>query len=292
MKSTIRSAFFLLVLSSLGGTAARADEVVVVMSSKLDAYQQALEGFQEAFGGAVPAMGVADPLRLPNDVRIVVAFGGKAAQAKYPKNIALVYCMAPAIKLEQSGRFGPSVQIQMLPRADAVLLRFKDIQPTMKRLAVLWASDSLEEYAEGLREASAAAGIKIFSERLDGPDEIPERLRAINGKVDALWLSPDPLLVNAQTFSVIKEFSWSNNIPFYAPTAALTEKGAAASISSSYREIGRAAAQAVRRLLSGTSAGSTIYPEKADVTVNLSAAARSGLRIENEAARRADRVIP
>lgn len=281
-----------LVLMVLSG-AADAQEVAAVLSAEIGPYREAYEGLQEFLGRSVPSIPITEGSpRISLETRVIVAFGGRAAQWNYPDRVVLVYGMAPGTTLGLRGRQGLSIEVNILPHAETVLARLKEMQPSLKRLAVLWSSKSVEDYLKEARRASQSVDIEIISERLGGPAELPDRLRNLFGKIDALWLLPDPVLVNSQTFSIIKEYSWSNRIPFYAPTAGFVQQGATASVSTGFREIGRAAALAAKGVLSGEPAQGMVYPEKAEVIINLKAAANTGLDLSKEVLRRADKVLP
>lgn len=272
---------------------ARAQEVVVVLSAELGPYREAFEGFQEALGHTVsPILLSEGSPRISPETRVVVAFGGKAAQWDYPDRVALIYAMAPGTKLEPRDRKGFSIEVGILPRAGLILSRLKELQPPLKRLAILWSSKAVEDYLDEIRKAAEPIGLEVSSERLGGPGDLPDRLRALFGKIDAFWLLPDPPLVNSQSLSILKEYSWSNDIPFYAPTAGFVQQGATASISSSFREIGRAAGAAARRALAGDLVQGTVYPDKTEVTVSAKSAEAAGLQIPREALQKADKVLP
>jgi hypothetical protein len=270
-----------------------ADDVVAVLSADLAPYREALGGLQEVLNRPVPLIPMTEGNpRLSLETRVVIAFGGKAAQREYPDRVVLIYGMAPGTTLGLKDRKGLSIEVNILPRAETVLVRLKEIHPGLKRLAVLWSSKSVEDYLQEVRKASASIGIEILSERLDGPADLPNRLRSLFGKSDALWLLPDPVLVNAQNVSILKEYSWSNRIPFYAPTAGFVKQGATASVSSSFREIGRIAGMTAKRGLSGDWTQGMVYPETAEVTINLEAAIHAGLQISKEVLQKADKVLP
>ena len=270
-----------------------AQEVVAVLSAELGPYREAFEGFQEALGRPVPSLPMTEGTpRISLETRVVVAFGGKAAQWDYPDRVVLIYGIAPGTKLGLRDRKGLSIEVNILPRAATVLARLKEMQPNLKRLAILWSSKSVEDYLKEVRRESGSIGMDILSERLNGPAELPDRLRSLFGKTDAIWLLPDPVLVNAQNVSILKEYSWSNRIPFYAPTAGFVQQGATASVSSSFREVGRAAGLAAREVLSGEWMQEIIYPGKTEVTINVKAAEKAGLEIPKEALEKADKVLP
>jgi len=269
-----------------------AQEVMAVLSSDLRPYEEALSGFEEAFGNRVPRLNLAtEQLVVRGQSRIVVAFGGKAALADYPNSVTLIYCLAPGTQLPSNERHR-SIKIHMLPRADVVVKRLNGIQPALKKLAVFWSADAMSNYL-GSYELSASGNFEVLSERIEDPDGLPVRLRAaLQQGVDGLWLPPDPLLINAQRFGVLKAFCLSNAIPLYVPTAGLVEKDAVASVSTSFRQIGQTAGQVARRVHEGQSVDSVIYPSEMEVFINLNAAKETGLHLSAEILSNADKVMP
>ena len=161
----------------------------------------------------------------------------------------------------------------------------------MSNLATLSVLDLPGGYLDSLRQAALGRGIEIHNERLDDADDLPERLRQLARRgIDALWLPPDPLLINVNTFAVFREFSRANGVPFYAPTAGFVEAGAVAAVAPSFREIGVVAASATLDLLAGVVGNTEVYPAHGETTVNLEAARRAGLS-EDDVRRVADRLI-
>jgi putative tryptophan/tyrosine transport system substrate-binding protein len=274
-------------------SAASSDEVIAVLSSDAGPYWEAYLGLVEALGSKPPSFNLAageQPV-FTKDTRVVVAFGGKAALLRYPAHASVVYCMAPGMSAVPSSRRAPFTKVHMHPPAPVLAEHIKEIQPSLRRLGVLWQSTSFQSLMESLPDAFSAKDVEVVVQRVDGIDDLPGRLRAFKGKVDALWIPPDPLLVNTQSFTLLKEFSWANNVPFYSPTAGLTEIGAAASVSISFEQNGRAAGGAVRRILAGEVVPEA-YAGKVEIVINRSAAENSGLKLSPEILRKADKVIP
>jgi hypothetical protein len=288
---------FLIVAALLGAgpkTDAYAQEVVAVLSSELRPYLEAYEGFEEKMGRPVPSVNLnAGRPEIGRNTRVVVAFGSKAVIEDYPEHVALVYCMAPGAEIETSDRQMPIVAVHMLPEPQIVVARLKFIQPALKRLAVLWILGAMDGYVEQLRQAAAKIGVELLVEHLDSAADLPNRLRALAGAgVDALWVPPDPLLINAQNFAVLKDFSWANDAPLYVPTAGLVESGGVASVGTSFRQIGQTAAAVTLRVLQGQNVAAAVYPKRAETTLNTAAAARTGLNISAQILQEMDRVLP
>lgn len=271
---------------------AHSQTVVTVTGSDLAPYKEALAGFGESFGGTVPAvaMGGNGP-QIHSQTRIVVAFGGRAARARYPNDVTVIYCLAPGIRIDPAGRRGAVIRIDMLPAPRTVLERLREIQPGLKRLAVLWVSETFGSYVREM-QAVAPAGLTVRSERVTGPGEVPDRLRSLRADAEALWAPLDPALLNASTLMVLRDFSEATRIPLYAPSVGLLEQAGVASVGASFRQIGRAAAEAARQALQGGEVGEHMFPGTSETVISRAAADRIGMRIPADALRKVDRVIP
>lgn len=289
MPKTVARLLIALLFAAAAG-AARAQEVVAVLSSDQRAYRETFESFQAAFGKAVPVLALGE--NVPAETKVVAAFGGKAAVQRYAGRVTLIYAIAPGLRVGRSTHDGRSIKIMMEPEPGILLGSLNAIQPKLKRLAVLWSSVSRTAGAAHLIETGAERGVAVSAERLEEPGDLPERLRELHGKVDAIWLAPDPLLINARNFEIIKRFSYDNDIPFYVPTEGLAEQGAPAAVSVTYAEMGRTMAVAAKAALGGAASPAEIYSPKIRVSVNRTAAAEASLSVPAEALQAADKVFP
>ncbi|MFI5361022.1 MAG: ABC transporter substrate binding protein [Elusimicrobiota bacterium] len=265
------------------GAIVEAQEIVAVLSAAPGPYEAAYDSFQKSFGSAVPAFRLPkERIELGPKTRVVVAFGGEAAVQAYPKNVTVIACLAPGLS-ESSPHAGPFVFVAMKPPAPVLLMQMKRLQPRLKRLTVLWNAAYTGSYLNDLRSAAAAQGIEIDAVRIADPGGVPDALRGLAPKPDALWLAPDPELINPVSFQTIKQFSWDNGIPFYAPTAGLTAAGAAAAVSITPQEIGREDADLSRQALTGKALPDFAVSNTAELTVNPESAAKAGLKLTPEA---------
>lgn len=246
---------------------ARAQEVAAVLSSDLSAYREALAGFEAAYGSTVPVLSAAARIRLSTGTRVVVAFGVKAALKTYPKNVVLVYCLAPTADLEPAGP-PRAVYVPMVPRPRGLLARLKKAQPSLKVLAVVWQDPSRADYIARLERRADALGLSVLSLQIDGVDELPARLREARDDFDAVWLLPDPQIVTPESFSILRGFSRSTGAPFYAPTEALARRGASGVITVSFREIGRAAAKAAAAAAAGQALDDLLFADDPEVVLS------------------------
>lgn len=263
-----------LLLALPGGAAA---ETAAVLSSGGGAYIEAFSAFQAAYGSEVAHYDLSDGKpKLTPQTRTVAAFGGKAAIYPYPPGTRVVYCMAPGIFLKQ-GDLAAAVKISLIPNFDTILARLKSIQPDLKTLKVLWMAPDFGQFAGAIAKAGAAHGIQMMSIRVQDPSDLPSILRREMQGMDAFWLPPDPLLITPENLLILREFSWSNGIPFYGSTKGMTREGAAASVGLSFRDMGAAAAAAALKLEAGETLPEVVFPDKEEITLNATAAKRCRL---------------
>ncbi len=268
---------------------AAAQEVVAVLASEQRAQRETFESFLAVFGKPVPVVPMGE--EIPAAAKVVVAFGGKAAIQRYPGRVTLIYAIAPGLVVGPETHDGRSIKVMMEPESAALLTALLALQPRLKRLTVLWSSANRAPAVARLAKMGAARGIAVDADRLEHARDLPDRLRRLEGKVDAIWLPPDPLLINENNFETIKQFSYDNNIPFYAPTEGLAEHGAIAALSISSKEMGRQAAVAAKSVLDGGEVAAELYSEKIRVTVNRAAAEQAELTVPAEALNSADKVL-
>jgi ABC-type uncharacterized transport system substrate-binding protein len=217
----------------------------------------------------------------------LAAFGSQAALREWPANVILVTCLAPGALRT---RRGPMIRVDLLPDETILVDRLKKLMPRLKVLRVLWSSAFEETEVDDLADAAAARGVKVLSQRVPEPSRLPRSIRAFADSADALWLMPDPALVNAENFAVLREYAAATRTPFFAPTDGLAEKGATATLATSFRDAGRAAAAALKARLRGESERDHVHPDRIVVTVNAAAARAVGLDLG--AASGVDRTIP
>ncbi len=285
----MRVLLFAVLAPALAG-AARAQEVVAVIGAENRTSRETYESFQASYGRAIPVLPPGQAI--PAETRVVAAFGGKAALRRYPRRVALIYAISPGVLVDRGASGGPAIKIMMEPEAGALLERLSALQPRLKRLAVLWSGPARAGSAQRLADAGAARGMAVSAERLEVPGDLPDRLRELKGKVDAIWLPPDPLLINAGNFETIKRFSYDNNIPVYAPTMGLAEQGATAGVSVSAEEMGRTMAGAAKAAAEGSAFPGEIYSARLHVSINREAAAEAELAVPDAALKAADKVLP
>jgi putative tryptophan/tyrosine transport system substrate-binding protein len=272
---------------------ASGQSVRAVLSADSRPYQDMWEGFREELGrdaavsvAGAPGSGDVGP------ARVVVTFGTGAALQEYPGSVKVIMAMAPSVEGRRRGK-GLAPHIAMTPDPRILLSNLRMLQPGLKRLALVWKSEFYgAQYLTLLRDAGKGAGVEITSVEIGDAADIPDQLRALYGRVDAIWMPPDALVMSESTFLVFRDYSLSNRIPLYVPIPSLADHGATASVGVSFRDLGRAAARRAKQALDGDEQTELSFAEPAETVLNLGSATKVGLAVDAETLKKLTRVIP
>lgn len=254
-----------------------AQEAAVVLAKGSGLYFEASLAFQKALGRPVQVYDLAAGApSLPRSLKAAAAFGSKAAALKYPAGAKLIILLAPGYTPPAGSR---ATVVSAFPEPAQALAAYKSLQPGLARLAVFYRGEPGSGYAAELARAAARLGLEIIPVPLAAPERFPDALRALD-RADAFWLLPEPALINKTSLKVLSEFSCAHKLPFYAPSAGLTELGAAASFAPGVDEAAAAAADAVTRALAGEALPATLYAPRSSLTVNEAFSRRCGLPVK------------
>ncbi len=291
MRSMARSgragmgAAVLAMLVSLAPGLARAGEVLVVRSSDLAAYKAVEKAFVASFDGNVKLVSLADPAAaagLPAAVPgadLVLAVGqeaAKAAAAARPK--ALLVALVPA-----SQKIGLEHK-QLLPMfvpAPVQLKAFRAALPSLKRVGLLYDPSLSQVLAGEYAAAATAAGLAVVKSEVTSREAVAGAARALMPQVDALWLIPDTTVISAESFKFLVQSSVAAKVALLGFSEGMTRAGALVSVEATHAEIGKLAAAAAKRILSGGAAA----PEApaGSVFLNAKTAAMLGLTLPQAA---------
>ena len=127
--------------------------------------------------------------------------------------------------------------------------------------------------------------------RCPPPPKSLQRLKSLIGKVDAIYIPTDNTVVSALE-SVIKVGD-DNDVPIFAGDTDSVERGAIATASFDYYEVGRQTGDMVARILDGENPGDipVELAKTVDLAVNLKAAETMGVTVPDTIKNTADQVF-
>ncbi|OGR44171.1 MAG: hypothetical protein A2X28_01340 [Elusimicrobia bacterium GWA2_56_46] len=262
-------------------TPARAGEaplIAAILSSELTPYQKARQGLEKTLAGrAILRYTLAKDTEtiLPQNIRIAVTFGARAAQTALPGKTAHIIAIAPAML--PTPRANREIRIEMLPEAGEMVARIRGIQPELRVLVAFWASETSRDYIKQMTDSGRTAGLEVRSYQTADGSVLSSALRTGVVIGSSIWIPPDPLLINSENFEILRGYSVKNSVPLYVPTEGLAGNGGTVSIAPSFEEIGRLAGEASISLLEGRSVPDNIYPEKLEIVINAASARQCGI---------------
>jgi putative ABC transport system substrate-binding protein len=275
---------------------AAAVEIVILKSSDLTAYNEAVEGFKSAAprsavyteydlrGDLERGKQLARKIRT-SDSSLVVAVGLKAALAAKLEivDIPILYMMIldpMKYHLAAANMTGVLLEIPM-DRQFKVLRAFL---PSLRRIATLYDPGKT---AAKLKEAEPRAAVHEFLLRgfpVEDEKAVPQQLRALLSESEALWLIPDSTVLTDESIRFILESALAKQVPVLGFSSELTRLGALLSMSIDYSEVGRESGLLARRILNGEHPLrlKPVSVQRIKITVNQKTARYLGIPIPKE----------
>jgi putative ABC transport system substrate-binding protein len=127
----------------------------------------------------------------------------------------------------------------------------KSALPGVKTLGLLYSPGQGKRNAEEYETAAKAAGLRVVAVPVAERSGVAEAARGMVGKVDALWLLPDSVVISADTFKFMVQLSLGSKLPLIGFSEAMARAGAVVSFEPDFGEIGRKLASSAKRVLSG-----------------------------------------
>jgi len=279
-------------------------DIVVLKSSDIAAYNQAVAGFRAEMGEAASlteydlvgdvARGkkMARKLR-GSDAGLVVAVGLKAAlvaKVELP-DLPIIYCMV--LDPEKHDLRGPNLSgISLRVPMERQFSTMRSLLPKLKSVGVLYDPDKTGPLIEEARRLAGRSGIELVDRQVRSEKDLPGALRSLTGKIEALWLVPDSTVLTEESIRFVLGTSLDHNIPVIGFSSEFVRNGALAGLSISPEDIGRQVGVLTKRTMNGSNSSlpATVPPDRIRLAVNLKTAKYLGLALSPELIGRADEV--
>jgi putative tryptophan/tyrosine transport system substrate-binding protein len=217
--------------------------------------------------------------RATSDIPIVFAAVGDPVGAGVVESLARPGGNATGLSLQQTDAAGKRIEL------------LREVVPDLRHLAIIANSDNPSGLLD-MREAQAATkvlGLEAVMSEIRLPQDIAPAFAALNGRVQAIYVCNDPVLV-------------TNRVPILAlgmrlPTMFLArdyvEVGGLMSYGPNFPDLFRRAADLVDKILRGAKPAElpVEQPTKFELVINLNTAKAFGLTIPPSLLARADEVI-
>jgi putative ABC transport system substrate-binding protein len=259
-----------LILGSVRPAAAEY-RIAVVLSSRMQPYVEALHGFRDTIGAAVPVHGpkcityaevkeyvlTEEPTRaslrreiLAGQPDLLVAIGTNALTFLRGTDIPIVYLMVPypaGIINNRTNITGINLQISPA-RQLAVLLA---AVPDLKNFGMIYDPRRSGPMLKEIEAAAREKNITLIAKQARKSSAVQVLLTEMTGRIDCFWMLPDLTVVTPQTVELILLFSLESRIPIFSFSTKYLTRGAAFAVTFDTYDLGRNAAVMVMKILAG-----------------------------------------
>ncbi len=167
------------------------------------------------------------------------------------------------------------------------------ITPQAKRIGAIYNAGEANSVTliQLLKQEATTRGMTIVEATVAGSSEVATAARSLVGRSDAIYIPTDNTVASALE-SVI-QIGINNKLPVYAGDNDSVAKGAIASLSFNYYDVGRQTAQLVMRVFKGEKPGEIAVesPTKLELHVNPKSAQAMGVKIPESVLSEAAKVI-
>ena len=270
-------------------------KVAIIKAESLECFDEVVQGFKEEIGDEMELYEY-DMLGEPGNagrireiVRLrgfegIFAVGALAALTVKHMGIPTVYAMV--ISPERLGitEMEQMCGISVRPPVDLILDRFKRAFPWVRRIGVVYRPSRTGFMIEEAEKASEKLGLEILASPISSRRDVFRALNDLWGRIDALWLIPDPAFSWEDSMRYVLAESLRHKVLTFSSSPRMVEKGALLAVFPEPRDIGRQAARMMRRIASGTppSQLGLQRPKSCKVAVNLKTAALLGVSLPKE----------
>ncbi|MDY6921471.1 MAG: ABC transporter substrate binding protein [Pseudomonadota bacterium] len=188
----------------------------------------------------------------------------------------------------QPGYFGISSEVA--PAAQ--LAWFKYFFPAIQRIGVMY-SDTNSALLEDARHAAEALSLTLVTTRVHDPADIPPQQAGLMQQADALWVLPDPVVLNSEA-DTYRLFAQAEQLgkPVFAYNSFFMGLGATLSINPDLLTSGRQAALIARRLLQRTPPESKVqFPAGSSISLNLRKVNQYQLQLNRDALQQVNELL-
>jgi putative ABC transport system substrate-binding protein len=157
----------------------------------------------------------------------------------------------------------------------------KSLNRRIKRIGVIYTKDVNDSLIATARLTAANADLEIIASPINSNLDLQKAMAHLIGRIDALWIPPDPSLNSEEVIKYIGSKSLENKLPCIGPSDRYVRSGAIFSYSVDTMETGRVAGEMANKILKGTPTSKVPVQEfqKPKIIINLKAAALLGLTI-------------
>jgi len=277
-----------------------AEEIVVVKSSDIKPYNDALEGFKRTCMCTVRELNLPITghnniqkkiLEIGPDAVLAIGMGALNSVGKID-NLPIFYTMLTELTPEftEKRKKYSGTNMDVLP--ETYLSYMARLFPKAKTVGIIYSKRNTGQFVNDALAISNSNGFEIIAREVSTPARVPAVIESMKGKIDIFWMLPDPEVITSETVNSILLFSFQNNVPVFSFSNKYVKMGALASLSVDPFALGSLTGALVAKKLDKGVVENHVHirPQKVLLSVNRKVAAKFGFPLSDEIVRQADEV--
>jgi putative ABC transport system substrate-binding protein len=264
--------------------------VAVICDREVAPYRALLMSFAESCDCAIQIIppqeaaqeGLERRLRM-SGVRAVLAVGLQArAAVEGLRDLPVLLTMVPQVEpwiAAQANRSG--IEMLLSPRQHLETLR--RVFPRAARIGLVFDPEQTGGYVREAKSAAAALNLTLETREIAQPRELSRQLAELRGRVDVIWVLPDPTVLQAENLNILLLASFESRIPLYGFARKYVELGAIAAAQLDFAALGDQVAGMIRRVSSPPTGASPVrweYARGAQLVLNQKVARKMGIVLD------------
>jgi putative ABC transport system substrate-binding protein len=277
-----------------------AGEIVVVKSSDIKPYNDALEGFKRTCRCTVRELNLPETgqnniqnkiLEIGPDAVLAIGMDALNSVGKID-NLPIFYTMLTELMPEfaEKRKKYSGTSMDILP--ETYLSYMARLFPKARRVGIIYSKRNTGQFVNEALAISNSIGFEIIVREVSTPARVPAVIESMKGKIDIFWMLPDTEVISSETVDSILLFSFQNNVPVFSFSNKYVKMGAMASLSVDPVALGAQTGALVAKKVDKGAVENHVHirPQKVLLYVNRRIAAKFGLTLGDEIVRNADEV--
>lgn len=231
-------------------------DALILQSMHEKGYDEAVKGFKRDFRGSTRRLVLtdyaeADITRITREEhpRLIVAVGDRALHLAQKQSVTPVLYM---MTLNPNHKPKPwTTGVTMFLDPSRYLAVFEALGAG--KVGILYDPSRTGGYLKRAQSSAGRSRVELIPREVRNPKETPAVLESLRGKVDALWMIPDPTAVSPAATEAYFLFSQAERVPVVAFADVYLSMGGAVALSIDRYDIGRQLAEMAQRVLDGAS---------------------------------------
>lgn len=280
-----------------GGRSVATPEVVriaALTSHTATPYDQALAGFRQYFRqqgmevilDVYPVEGDrAKVARIVQDakkgrVSVLLTLGTLATQSALETEVELPIVGGLIVSADDIAKGANATGVSLEFPLDTQFQWLRKFLPAARTVGVLYNPGENQRRVTAAAQAAARLGLRLETQEVRAPRDIPPALETLGKRVDVLWTVVDTLILAPETAKDILLFSFRNRIPVVGLSPAWVKSGALYALEWDHTEMGVQCAEMSLKILQGARAGSIPVAAPRKVLYSLNQRIATHLKVE------------